>query len=474
MVDVLVCGGGPCGLATAMLLARDGYEVTVLEKDPDGAPASAGEAWEAWERKGVAQFHQPHYLHALFRQVAERELPGVVNALDDAGACRFNPIAAMPPFVTERDPRPDDDRFEAVTARRPTMERALAVAAEAEPGVGVRRGVRAAALLTGPSAIDSVPHVVGVRTTSGEEIRADLVVDALGRRSRLPEWIEEVGGRSPYEEASDCGFSYYTRYFRSRDGGVPDVVAGLLSPVGTISLLTLPADDGTWSVTVYAETGDRPLKALRHAETWTKVVAACPLQAHWLDGEAITDVLPMSGIPDRYRRFVVDGSPVATGVVAVGDAWACTNPSLGRGISLALKHAALLRDVVRMDADDPAELALAWDAVTEDELAPWYRTQVAMDRARHTEIAALRDGDDPPPPADEAGAVRAAMTTAMLYDADVFRAFLEMMSCLTLPDQVFTRPGMVERVLRVAGEAEPFDMPGPSREELLALVAPTG
>ena len=47
----------------------------------------------------------------------------------------------------------------------------------------------------------------------------------------------------------------------------------------------------------------------------------------------------MAKIEDRYHRFVVDGEPVATGVVAVGDAWACTNPSLGRGATLALVHA---------------------------------------------------------------------------------------------------------------------------------------
>jgi hypothetical protein len=32
----------------------------------------------------------------------------------------------------------------------------------------------------------------------------------------------------------------------------------------------------------------------------------------------------------------MDGVPVATGIVSVGDAWACTNPSLGRGITMGL------------------------------------------------------------------------------------------------------------------------------------------
>ena len=85
----------------------------------------------------------------------------------------------------------------------------------------------------------------------------------------------------------------------------------------------------TWSMTIFSASGDAPLKALRGVECFTRVVRACPLQAHWLDGEPITRVLAMGGILDRYRRFVVDGNPVVTGYAAVGDAWACTNPSAG-------------------------------------------------------------------------------------------------------------------------------------------------
>jgi 2-polyprenyl-6-methoxyphenol hydroxylase-like FAD-dependent oxidoreductase len=43
---------------------------------------------------------------------------------------------------------------------------------------------------------------------------------------------------------------------------------------------------------------------------------------------------------------VVDGEPVITGLAALGDAWACTNPSLGRGASIGLLHACALRDLL--------------------------------------------------------------------------------------------------------------------------------
>ncbi len=47
-----------------------------------------------------------------------------------------------------------------------------------EPRVMIRRGVRAWELLTGASAIQGSPHVIGIQTTSGEIMHADLVVDA--------------------------------------------------------------------------------------------------------------------------------------------------------------------------------------------------------------------------------------------------------------------------------------------------------
>jgi flavin-dependent dehydrogenase len=176
----------------------------------------------------------------------------------------------------------------------------------------------------------------------------------------------------------------------------------------------------------------------------------------------------MGGILDRYRRFVVDDEPVIVGVAAVGDAWACTNPSAGRGLSVGLLHAQRLRDTLR-SFQDPDTFALEWDRVTETELAPFYWNQLAADRARLEDMAALREGRPvdtrisilPPEYVDA--------TRAMLYDADVFRAVLETTGCLALPQEVFSRPGMWEKVQATAGE--PISLPGPTRAELLALLA---
>ena len=59
---------------------------------------------------------------------------------------------------------------------------------------------------------------------------------------------------------------------------------------------------------------------------------------------------------------MVDGEPVVTGLAALGDAWACTNPSLGRGASIGLLHACALRDLLReVSPDEPERLARRFD-----------------------------------------------------------------------------------------------------------------
>jgi 2-polyprenyl-6-methoxyphenol hydroxylase-like FAD-dependent oxidoreductase len=226
-------------------------------------------------------------------------------------------------------------------------------------------------------------------------------------------------------------------------------------------------------VLLYFASGDQPLKAFRHEETWTKVMQSLPFKAHWIDGEPRGGVEAMSGVMDRYRRFVVDDQPVVTGLIPLADAAQCTNPSLGRGISLGLRHAQLLRGFVRKMNGDPGATAREWDEITETHQTPWYRAQVAMDRARVAGMLAARDGRPEPEPAPDD--VNAQMTkaffTAFPHDADIFRAFLEVMGCLTTPEELLGRPGMFEKVISVADGKELMAMPGPSREELLALIA---
>ena len=311
-----------------------------------------------------------------------------------APAARFDALTLMPPGITDRAPLEGDERFVTVTGRRPVLE--FAVAATAGQCVDIRRGERVPGLLTGAPAATGIPNVTGVRLAGGEELAAGLVIDAMGRRSRLPGWLAAIGARPPMEQACDSGFIYYTRYFRATAGAVPPFRAGLLTPFDCFSLVTLPDDAQTWSVTVYISSRDQPLKRLRDPGRWTALVAACPLHApparrradHRRAGdERAGQPVPTPGRArrpgghrDRQRRRLQ----------------ACTNPSLGRGITTGLLHAAGTLDVVRQHLDDPLALARGHDQMTQTRVRPWYQDTIDFDRDRKEQIDASIAGRPAP------------------------------------------------------------------------------
>ena len=472
MARIVVVGAGVAALGAAMLLARDGHQVTVLERDPDAPPGDPAQAWESWERPGLNQFRQGHVFLPGFRSVVEAELPEVAQALEAAGALRLNLIRDVLPPALTGGWQDGDERYDWLTGRRALVEAVLAKAAEATPGVEIRRGTVVVGLLTGSRARPGVPHVVGVRTRLGESIPADLVVDMSGRRSALPAWLRGIDAHPPVEELEDSGFVYYGRHFRSADGSIPALRGPVGMEWGTFDSLTLPADNGTWAVVLVTGSKDPALRPLREARRWAALVRSLPTVAHWLDGTPLEDeVQVMARLEDRSRCFVIDGQPVATGVVAVADSWACSNPANGRGASIGILHALTLRDQLRaVGLDDPGAFADAFHAATAQAVEPWYRATLATDRHRLGEIeAGLRGATyDSPDPAYE---LEKALDTAFDRDPDCVRATFDIRFVLQPPAEVFARPGLRDKTLKLGSdwrEEPPF---GPTREQVLAVVS---
>ena len=472
MARIIVVGAGVVGLGAAMLLARDGHQVVVLERDPAGPPDDPSQAWERWQRPGLNQFHMAHAFLGGFRTVLDAELPEVSEALQTAGGLRLNFVRDVMPEAMTGGWRDGDECYEWLTGRRPVVEAVVAAAAESTPGVQIRRGTAVAELIGGPSAQPGIPHVTGVRTKAGESILADLVVDMSGRRSALPTWLASLGARPVAEELDDSGFVYYGRHFRPADGTQPPMIGPASIDWGTITSLTLPADNGTWSVVLVTGSKDTALRPLREAARWEAVGRSLPLIAHWLDGIPIDEgVQVMARLEDRYRGFVADGRPAATGVVAVADAWACSNPANGRGASIGMLHALTLRDQLRaVGLDDPAAFADAFHAATAETVEPWYRDTLAFDRHRLGEIeAGIRgvayDAQDP------AYELERALGVALGQDADCLRAFLDIRFVLRTPGEVFARPGLRDKILQLGSgwrEQQPL---GPTRAQLLELAS---
>ena len=471
MADIVVLGGGPTGLATAILLAQQGLNIVVLDRD-EAPPDDPEEAWESWQRRSVGQFRLVHYVQPGGRAMMEQHLPAVFTEMEAVGAIRYNPAEAQARLLPEGAGKDLDlSRFETITTcRRPLIEYAYAAAARKTPGVEVRYGCPAAGLVTGTEVIPGVPHITGVRTESGETIDARVVVDAAGRRSPLSAMIEAVGGRQPPEHAFEAGFVYNTQYYRGPS--LPEPRDDLLCAIGSISVLTIPGDHGWWSVTLYHSPKDKLMRNVRDPKIFERVVRALPNHAHWADGAPQGDSFSMASTANTTREFVVDGVPCATGVVPVGDAWGFTNPSIGRGITLGLMHAVDIAPGDRRAHGGPAPARRRVGAPDRRSGPPGgtprrsTSTGSALPRSRPV----CKASRIPSIPRTRSVAGPRAFASASHYDPEVLQWFFEVLCCLSLPDEVMARDGVFQRVLDVALSTPPHTSPGPTRAELEELL----
>lgn len=463
MSNVIVIGGGPTGLTAAMKFAKAGASVTILERDPAPMPETPEEAWADWERRAVPQFRQIHYLQPAGRWALEEHIPAVVDELRGVGAIELHPDVVF--RAPEPPAEPDPQYATLTTSRRPVLELAFARAAAKTADIDIRRGSAVQSLVTGAEIFPGVPHITGVRLTDGETLSADLVVDASGRRSAVGGMIVDAGGREMGVRSTEVGFVYTTRYYR---GELPEYRGEMLTPLGSISALTIHGDDGIWGATLYSHPADKPFRRLRDPEVFERVYRLLPDHAHWVDGEPITDPASMTSTSNAIREFVVDDIPAATGLIPLGDAYAFTNPSIGRGIAIGIIHSVDVVDEIASALDDPGAVAAGWKTGTDKRALPFVESTIDYDRVRGPEVEAAIEGRTHEH-TDPAALGFIAMDNARHRDQQVFEHFRDIATLRTTIDEVLAREGVFERVLEFG--AEPWTHPQPTRDELLAAVS---
>jgi 2-polyprenyl-6-methoxyphenol hydroxylase-like FAD-dependent oxidoreductase len=472
--NVAVVGGGMSGLLAALFLARDGHRVTVYERDDTDLPETADDAFHGWDRRGVAHARQSHALLARLRKILRERAPDVLAGLAEQGATEITVEQILPPDIEDRAPRPGDEDLVLLCCRRLTIEWVLRRAVTSEPRVAWRAGVGVAGLL------GSGTEVRGLRLEDGTTVDADLVVVAGGRNSQVMDWIAELGGSAqPAEEHSEAGIIYLSRFYRLREGREMPLLTkdGAGGDLGYVAFAGFYGDNRTFSITFGVPIGDRELMVLRNEHAWEAAIRTMtPLEPWTAAGLAdpITKVESMARLRNRIRRMVVDGEPVATGVIVVGDAAMATNPWYGKGCSLAGIAAAALADALAAHGRDRVALALAMDEAMSAEMEPHYALARRQDDDRMKLHAALQDGTEP-------DAVVAAtrdfilngLIPATRADPDVFRRFFRSFNMLDAPDDLMADPVVLEAASTAHATKDqrpPRPALGPPREELLATM----
>ena len=83
---IAIVGAGICGLCCGLALAKNGYSVTIYERDvplPNGDP---DDIFFSWTRRGASQFRHPHAFLAVMSNLLEEQFPDLMPEFFKAGA----------------------------------------------------------------------------------------------------------------------------------------------------------------------------------------------------------------------------------------------------------------------------------------------------------------------------------------------------------------------------------------------------
>lgn len=458
MQKIVIVGAGMAGVIAALLLARRGHGVTLIERDAEPVPATSDLCFGDWRRPGVAQARQPHVCLGLANGIIAEALPDILEQCLENGCSqeRFGYNALTQSFSSP-----------ILTGRRLAIEGVFRRAVERERAITVRTGAVESLSVERSRA---TPTVAGVRI-DGETLAADLVIDATGRESPAPVWLAAAGARPLVEERHDCRFFYATRWYRMKPGFERPPYRTIMENLDFASVMLSLGDSGTFGVAIFMSTTDPLRHAVQHADTFERFVRAVPAIARWIDGGVpLTKPLILARIDNRLRRLVDDDGPVIERLVLLGDSAVLTNPTLARGISLAASQAQELARLLPTHADGPVAAFDAWGAAN---LAPWYTAQVSADAARMARWEIGATGAKPPPPADLADRMRIAMTTLSASDAHVAKAFADLANMHLSPAALSTRTEAMASMTRwlTANPNVDLSVDGPSRVEMEALLS---
>lgn len=481
MSRIAVVGGGVAGLATCLTLSRLGHEITLFERDDLPIAADPHEAFEL-DRRGAPQVRHSHAFLARLRNLLRDEYPDILQALYDAGATDLKFADGLPDTLTNYEPEDGDDDLTLMACRRTTFEWVLRKTVVSEGKVRVVGGTEVSGLIVDDKGrAGALPIVTGVMLGECGSMEFDLTVVATGRRGALPTWLAEIGAGAMNEIVDETGIVYFSRFYRLNEGqSLPPRTGPIGGDLGYLKYGVFPGDNGTFSLTLAASTEDGVIrKALDDDDTFDAAGRALTFTAAYLDGRAtpITPVHKIAGLISRWRDFVVDGRPMALGVLPVGDAHLATNPLYGRGCSTGFVSAHLLALAISAETD-PEAMALAHEASVRAELYPWVMNTMKIDADARGVANALIKGEDPDgDPADPATFMRSVfrdgLRPAMRTDAHVLRAFIRNFNLLTPPDSLAGDADFGARVFAAYQDRDnrpPEPNMGPGRTKLLELI----
>jgi 2-polyprenyl-6-methoxyphenol hydroxylase-like FAD-dependent oxidoreductase len=329
----VVVGGGMGGLFAARVLSDHFDEVVVVDRDHE---PSGGES-----RKMVPQGDHFHVLLPGGLDAMTDWFPGFVDDLVDTGSVEMQlgrDFYAYTPMgksysIEAHVPDPVDGGDMTYVQTRPQLEANVRRRVESVDNITLQFRT----LIDGPLVEDG--RIVGVSVRDGDDLHADLVVDASGRNSLTAQWLPGLGYDKAPETYVNCDVQYASAVVEPRywDAFVGSVIFFMPSgegehPARSGAVVKLP--DEQWLLllgTRYDDSvptdweGYREFGRTLITSVWDELV----------DGSAqVTDVKTYR-MPRAVRHHYEHIDRFPEGLLPIGDSVCFFNPTHGQGMSAA-------------------------------------------------------------------------------------------------------------------------------------------
>jgi len=222
--SAIVIGGSITGLLSARVLAEKFTSVTIVERDIFSNCPTV--------RTGVPQSIQPHTFLVKGYRLLEENFPGIGGKLTEAGALEIDWAKEFRLFdkvgLHANSQSPSD--VISFTCSHPLLEWTIRQELLKFTNVQFVTGQ----CVTGLTYDTTNNRVTGVylRSINNEEseLLATLVIDASGRSSNAPKWLENVGLSRPPETVVNPFLGYATRIYEEPKNFQSDWKIMMISP----------------------------------------------------------------------------------------------------------------------------------------------------------------------------------------------------------------------------------------------------
>ena len=444
----VVLGGSLAGLFAASVLADVYPEVLVVDRDELAGVAGP--------RRGVPHGRHAHGLVARGQRILEEQFPGLMADMEAAGVQPGDFSGDIRWYFNGLRLSPARTGLLSVPCTRPVIERIVRNRVEKVPGIRFLEQYDISGLETTPDAARVTGAWVQRRDGRSEPelLAADLVVDATGRGSRTPAWLEELGYSRPDEDKVKVDLAYTTRHYRvPRDpfgSDIAIIAAATPSHPRGAFYYRLPGEGNRVELSLTGVLGDHPptdpegfldfVRSLPVPEIYESIREAEPID------DPVTFRFPAS-VRRRYERL----PRFPEGLLVIGDAVCSFNPVYAQGMAVAAIESRILAEQLRRSPvpaprDFFREISRQLDS-------PWEFAATAdlgyagVEGPRSVKVRMIN-------------AYVSRMQRAAVHDASLTNALMRVAGLIDEPTALM-RPGRILRTLRQSGR-RPSQVPVPA------------